>query len=109
MCWCRNGADEPPACKRLFWDEGDPLSPDLRTQGVRKLVVGVEHFASPTAIVAHAVIDVGPATARTVTLCGIPVEVLTVVPGLAWDEVQTSKRCHHCGNERQDEAMPPTG
>lgn len=47
--------------------------------------------------VAHLVGDVGEVTARHgMALCGLPAEVLVIVPGLQWEQVDPASRCEPC-------------
>lgn len=56
---------------------------------------------------AHALIDLGEANARTLSLCGMPVEHLAVVPEMTWDEVDPGSRCPHCQDDVVGRAADP--
>jgi hypothetical protein len=75
--------------------------PAVRIHYVGELLVGVERaptLEAPRAVIAHAVPDLGKATSAGVALCGLPVEVLTLVPELRWADPGVP-RCADCAHQ----------
>lgn len=65
----------------------------------RPLLVAAETDA-PGGPRAHATADVGSSTARHgVSLCGYPNEHLTILAGMAWEQVNAASRCPHCQDD----------
>ena len=54
---------------------------------------------SEARLLAHALPDLGEVTHHGTALCGIPAEYLTIVPGMAWEQVAPASRCQHCQQE----------
>lgn len=49
---------------------------------------------------AHAIPDLGPATEHHgISVCGIPIEYVTVVPGMEWEATEQASRCPHCHDD----------
>jgi hypothetical protein len=71
------------------------------------MVVGVERFptlSNPHGEVAHAVPDLGAATALGLAVCGMPVEALTLRVVQGWEAVDVLERCPHCDEIVADRA-----
>jgi hypothetical protein len=51
-------------------------------------------------VIAHLLLDIGPLTPRlSMTVCGQPAEYLAVLPDRRWKEIETERRCGHCGSD----------
>ena len=63
------------------------------------LIVAVE-AVQDVPLCAHAVPDLGALTGRYgAALCGVPADLLTLAPDMAWLEVALLLRCRHCQAE----------
>lgn len=69
----------------------------LEPSAVAGVIVGVEVEPAESTIEAHAVLDLRGLTPWLgMSSCGVPAEYLTLVPDLAWAEVDGRLRCPHC-------------